>query len=244
MSKAKAKVMEKELAPKAKAKSAAPPPVSANGASVDDRMEAGRALRETVPRVSHADFWPAPDRPNPIVLLQEQAADRVADLVPIRYGRMVSSPFAFLRGSAAVMAEDLASTPRTGIDVQACGDAHLGNFGVFATPERNVVFDLNDFDETLPGPWEWDLKRLAASVVVACRHRGFTAQAGRAAVTAMVRTYSLRLRELAVMGHLEVWYNRIDAEQLLAAVSGTARKSLQKGLAKAESRTTCRPRRS
>ena len=163
----KSKVMEKALVPKPKANPGAQ--ITTDVLSVGDRMEAGRALRETVPRASHAEFSPAPDRPNPIELLQGQAADRVVDLVPIRYGRMVSSPFAFLRGSAAVMAQDLASTPRTGIDVQACGDAHVANFGVFATPERHVVFDLNDFDETLPGPWEWDLKRLAASVIVASR---------------------------------------------------------------------------
>ena len=210
----KSKVMEKKLVPTSKAKPGAQ--IVAEGISVDDRMEAGRALRETVPRVSHAEFSPATDRPNPIDLLQAQAADRVVELVPIRYGRMASSPFAFLRGSAAVMAQDLASTPCTGIDVQTCGDAHVANFGVFATPERHVVFDLNDFDETLPGPWEWDLKRLAASLIVASRHRGFTAQAGRGAVIAMLRTYSLRLREMAAMGHLEVWYSRIDAEQLLA----------------------------
>jgi uncharacterized protein (DUF2252 family) len=203
---------------------------------VADRVAAGKALREWVPRPAHAEWAPAPDRPDPISLLEEQCADRLLGLVPIRYGRMMTSPFAFLRGSAIVMAEDLAGTPRTGIDVQACGDAHLANFGVFATPERNIVFDINDFDETLPGPWEWDLKRLAASFVVSGRHRGFDAATSRTAVLAMLWIYGLRMRELAAMRTLDVWYSRLDAEQLLNALKGSQRRAGQKGLAKARLR--------
>ncbi len=139
----------------------------------------GRAQRKQVPRSSHGDWTPAPDRPDPIGLLQEQDKGRVQELIPIKYGRMVASPFSFLRGSAVVMAADLATTPSTGLEVQLCGDAHLSNFGVFATPERNLVFDVNDFDETHPGPWEWDLKRLAASAVVAGRESGLSEKINR-----------------------------------------------------------------
>lgn len=203
---------------------------------VAERVAAGKALRERVPRGSHAGWTPAPDRPDPVALLEEQTAGRVPELVPIRYGRMLTSPFAFLRGSAAVMAADLARTPRTGIEVQACGDAHLANFGVFATPERNIVFDINDFDETLPGPWEWDLKRLAASFVVAGRHRGLDAATNRTAVLAMLWIYGMRMRELAAMRTLDVWYSRLDADQLLKALKGTQRKAVEKGLAKARLR--------
>src|SRR3954451_1153740 len=138
------------------------------------RVAAGRRAREAVPRESHDGWKPRPDRREPVGLLEEQAATRVPELVPIRYGRMLSSPFAFFRGAAAIMASDLASTPRSGFDVQCCGDAHLSNFGVFGTPERRLIFDVNDFDETLPGPWEGDLKRLVASIAVAGRERGLT----------------------------------------------------------------------
>jgi hypothetical protein len=137
------------------------------------RRAYGKTLRKQVPYSSHGAWVPDPDRPDPISLLQEQDASRLQHLVPIKYGRMVASPFAFLRGSAAVMTADLSNTPSTGLDVQLCGDAHVSNFGVFATPERKLVFDLNDFDETHPGPWEWDLKRLAASAVVAGRDNRF-----------------------------------------------------------------------
>jgi uncharacterized protein (DUF2252 family) len=199
-------------------------------------MEAGRARREVAHRSSHAEFAPAASRPDPISILQEQAKDRLPDLVPIRYGRMASSPFAFLRGSAAVMAEDLASTPRTGFDVQACGDAHLANFGLFATPERHIVFDLNDFDETLPGPWEWDLKRLTTSFVVAARHRGFTAEETRDAVLIVLDSYIGRLRSLLGMGYLEAWYSRTDVEQVVAATRGVPHKTAQAILNKARSK--------
>ena len=140
--------------------------------TVTQRRAVGRALRTTTPRSSHAAWTPPADRPDPIELLEAQAQTRLSDLVPIRYGRMLASPFAFLRGSAAVMAHDLASTPVSGLTVQLCGDCHLSNFGAFASPERTLVFDINDFDETLPGPWEWDLKRLAASFLVAGRTCG------------------------------------------------------------------------
>ena len=143
-------------------------------ASVDERLNAGKQARSTVPRSSHAALPAAGDRPDPVTLLEEQAASRVQSLVPIRYGRMLSSPFAFYRGAARIMASDLAGTPNSGLHVQLCGDAHLSNFGMFASPERQLVFGLNDFDETLPGPWEWDVKRLAASLEVAGRENGYT----------------------------------------------------------------------
>src|SRR3977135_3798489 len=141
--------------------------------SVPDRVARGKAARAEVPRSSHAVFEPAAARPDPVELLERQAQTRVPELVPIRYGRMLVSPFTFYRGAAMIMAHDLAATPRSGIDVQCCGDAHLSNFGLFASPERELVFDLNDFDETLRGPWEWDVKRLAASMLIAARDNGF-----------------------------------------------------------------------
>jgi uncharacterized protein (DUF2252 family) len=199
-------------------------------------MEAGRALREVVPRSSHAGFSPSVSRPDPIAILQEQAKDRLADLLPIRYGRMASSPFAFLRGSAAVMAEDLASTARSGLDVQACGDAHLANFGLFATPERHIVFDVNDFDETLPGPWEWDLKRLMTSFVVAGRHRGFTAEQTHEAVLSVLDSYVGQLRTLAEMSYLDAWYSRTDVEQILGSTKGVQRKTARAILDNARSK--------
>jgi uncharacterized protein (DUF2252 family) len=207
-----------------------------NLTAVAERVAAGKALRERAPRAAHAEWSPAPGRSDPVTLLEEQSAGRLPKLVPIRYGRMMTSPFAFLRGSAVVMAEDLAGTPTAGIGVQACGDAHLANFGVFATPERNIVFDINDFDETLPGPWEWDLKRLAASFVAAGRHRGFDQATTRTAVLAMLRLYGLRMRELAAMRTLDVWYSRLDADQLLNALKGSQRRAVAKGLEKARLR--------
>jgi uncharacterized protein (DUF2252 family) len=204
--------------------------------SVADRMAAGRALREQVPRSSHADFAPPPFRPDPITILEEQARDRLPDLVPIRYGRMASSPFAFLRGSAAVMANDRASTPGTGVDVQACGDAHLANFGLFATPERHIVFDLNDFDETLRGPWEWDVKRLATSFVVAGRHRGFAPTEIRETARTVLDSYAGRIRAMAGMGYLDAWYSRTDAEQIATSMKGLQHRRAQAILDKARSK--------
>ncbi len=172
----------------------------------------GRALRERVPRSSHAGWSAPPDRPDPIALLEEQNRGRVPELVPIRWGRMLQSSFAFLRGSALVMATDLASTPATGLLVQAGGDAHLGNFGTFASPERTLLFDVNDFDETLTGPWEWDVKRLAASAVVAGRDAGHPEASCVAAAREAVRSYRTRLAGYAELPVLDVWYSRVDAE--------------------------------
>ncbi len=180
-----------------------------------ERRAAGKALRRHVPRSSHATWSPPPARPDPVSLLEETTPGRLAHLVPIRYGRMITSPFAFLRGSAVIMANDLATTPVTGIQVQACGDAHLGNFGTFATPERNQVFDLNDFDETLPGPWEWDVKRLAASIVVAGRALGFAGTLNRQAVLNGLRAYREHMAEFAGMRSLDLWYSRIDVAGVL-----------------------------
>jgi uncharacterized protein (DUF2252 family) len=172
----------------------------------EERAARGKAARGAVPRSSHAG-WTAPaDRPDPIGILEAQATSRVADLVPIRYGRMVSSPFAFYRGAAAIMASDLAATPRSGIKVQTCGDAHVSNFGLFGSPERELVFDINDFDETLPGPWEWDVKRLAASLAIAGRGNGFSAKRRREVVLRATAGYRTAMREFAGMRNLEVWY--------------------------------------
>src|SRR5215217_4727246 len=186
------------------------------GASLDyqQRHERGRAARRLVPRGSHAQWAPAPDRPDPVDLLEAQARDRIQELLPIRYGRMMASPFAFLRGSAIVMAQDLAGTPKSGIQVQLCGDAHLLNFGAYASPERALLFDLNDFDETLPGPWEWDVKRLAASFVVAGRDNGFDTADCREAAQASVDSYRQRMAEFSEMGELEVWYSRLGEEDV------------------------------
>jgi uncharacterized protein (DUF2252 family) len=188
-------------------------------ASYQERHERGRAARRVVPRGSHAEWEPAPDRQDPVDLLEAQATDRLRDLLPIRYARMMASPFAFMRGSAIVMAHDLAGTPKTGIQAQLCGDAHLMNFGAYASPERALLFDLNDFDETLPGPWEWDVKRLAASLVVAGRENGFDAADCRRAAQASVASYRQRMAEFSEMGELEVWYSRVSEEDLRGLLS-------------------------
>src|ERR671913_512053 len=200
-------------------------------ASYRQRRERGRAARETAPRGGHAEWAPAPDRPDPIDLLEAQDRDRIPDLIPIRYSRMMASPFAFLRGAAIVMAYDLASTPKTGIQAQLCGDAHLLNFGAYASPERALLFDLNDFDETLPGPWEWDIKRLAASFVVAGRDNGFDAAACREAAQASVASYRQRMGQFSEMGELEVWYSRVGEEEVSGLLSD-ARKATAKKLSK------------
>src|SRR6185437_15423148 len=186
--------------------------------TVDQRVARGRAARQEAPRSEHGRWKAAPNRPDPVALLEEQAATRVPELVPIRYGRMLVSPFTFYRGAAAIMAADLAPTPVSGITVQLCGDAHLSNFGVFGTPERQLIFDINDFDETLPGPWEWDVKRLAASFEVMGRFRGFSSDDRRAVVTAGVREYRERMRRAADMPTLGAWYDQLDAEMLLDLV--------------------------
>ena len=176
--------------------------------SVEERAARGRAARAEVPRSSHAEFEPASRRPDPVELLQSQAASRVPELVPIRYGRMLVSPFTFYRGAALIMAADLASTPSSGLRAQLCGDAHLSNFGVFASPERQLVFDVNDFDETLPGPWEWDVKRLAVSMEVAGRDNDYSDKQRRAIVLETVAGYREAMRGFAGMRALDVWYAR------------------------------------
>jgi uncharacterized protein (DUF2252 family) len=186
--------------------------------TVPERVARGRDARRQAARTSHGRWQPAPDRPDPIALLEEQAASRVPDLVPIRYGRMLVSPFTFYRGAALIMAADLAATPVSGVTVQLCGDAHLSNFGLFGSPERRMLFDINDFDETLPGPWEWDVKRLAASFEVMGRDRGFAPADRRAVVMAGVREYRDRMRRAAGMSTLDAWYDHFEAGMLLKMV--------------------------
>ena len=199
-----------------------------------ESIEMGKALRAQTPRASHAGWRPAPDRRDPMDILEESNRGRVPELIPIRHGRMLANPFAFLRGSAAVMAADLAATPASGIRVQVCGDCHLANFGLFATPERNLVFDINDFDETLPAPWEWDVKRLAASFVVAGRENSIPDRDCEAAVRVLSRSYRAHLREYAEMRVLDVWYARIDEKTLIAtAPDAAARRRRQRIAAKA-----------
>lgn len=219
-----------------------PPGPGAAGATTDpaiavpshrQRHERGRAARRVVPRGSHAEWAPAPDRPDPVDLLKTQAKDQLADLVPIRYERMMVSPFTFMRGAAIVMANDLASTPKTGIQAQLCGDAHLLNFGAYASPERALLFDLNDFDETLPGPWEWDVKRLAASFVVAGRDNGFDAADCRGAAQAAAAAYRQRMGEFSEMGELEVWYSRVGVDEIRGLLSDAKTKKTTKKLGKA-----------
>jgi uncharacterized protein (DUF2252 family) len=184
--------------------------------SVESRVERGKSLRKQVPRTSQGGYAPAPDRRDPIEVLEQQAATRVAQLLPIRYGRMASSPFAFFRGAAAVMAMDLATTPVSGIKAQVCGDAHLVNFGIYNSPERRLVFDLNDFDETLPGPWEWDVKRLAASLVVAGRDNGFSETDTSMVVRSGIEQYRLAMAGFAGQRNLDVWYSRMEIDAVLA----------------------------
>ncbi len=179
------------------------------------RKDYGREARERASRGSHAEWEPAEDRFDPVELLEEQAESRVPELVPIRYGRMMVSPFTFFRGAALIMAADLSRTPVSGLRTQLCGDAHLSNFGLFGTPERTLIFDLNDFDETLPGPWEWDLKRLAASVEIAGRYRHFSKTERRANVLAVTRGYRKRMRKAAEARVLSAWYDHLDADQLM-----------------------------
>jgi uncharacterized protein (DUF2252 family) len=205
--------------------------------SVAERMAAGKSLRGKVPRRSHATYEPALGRRDPVAILEEQARTRLPQLVPIRYARMLRSPFAFFRGAAAVMAGDLAPTPATGLVVQACGDAHVSNFGAFASAERNLVFGINDFDETLPGPWEWDVKRLAASAVVCARFLGGDAEDGERAVRKLMKVYRQRMREYAGMGYLQVWYSRIEAQDVLATLPSSLRRRAKRLLARARART-------
>jgi uncharacterized protein (DUF2252 family) len=201
------------------------------------RTAAGKAARRLVPRSSHAG-WTAPkDRPDPVSILAQADSGRLRDLLPIRYGRMSLSPFAFLRGSAGVMARDLAGTPSTGFRVQLCGDAHLSNFGVFATPERDRVFDINDFDETLPGPWEWDVKRLATSVVLVGRQNGLGRLPSRRLARASVRAYRTAMAQFATMRYLDIWYSHIDLAGLPPALDREGREEVGGDVRKARRRT-------
>jgi len=205
-----------------------------------ERAARGKAARAEVPRDSHAVFDPPSDRADPIALLEEQARSRVPELVPVRWGRMLVSPFTYYRGAALPMASDLATTPVSGIAVQACGDAHLSNFGIFGSAERRLMFDVNDFDETLPGPWEWDVKRLAASLEVAGRENQFPAKQRREIVMAAAAQYRQAMRNFAGMTSLEVWYAHADIDQLRAQfntqLQERQKKLLDKGLAKARTR--------
>jgi len=207
-----------------------------SGETVGERTARGRAARRDTPRTEHARFDPPANRPDPLLLLEAQAVTRVADLVPIRYGRMLASPFAFFRGAALIMASDLAGTPRSGLQAQLCGDAHLSNFGVFASPERRLVFDLNDFDETLPGPWEWDVKRLAASFAVLGRENGLADGERRSTVLATVSSYRQAMRRFAGMREMDVWYARAEVDDLLGRLQGTARKRTKRLAGKAHTR--------
>ena len=190
--------------------------------SADERRAAGKALRDVTPRAAHGGWKPPEDRRDPVELLREANEGRIPELIPLRFSRMAQSPFAFYRGAAAIMAADLASTPTSGLRVQACGDAHLMNFGGFATPERNIFFDINDFDETLPAPWEWDVKRLAASIVIAARHIDLPDSAGAKAATESVCSYRERMADYASMRALDVWYDRIDLDRVLKVLPSGA----------------------
>jgi uncharacterized protein (DUF2252 family) len=192
----------------------------ANLPTAEERRARGRAAREHAPRRAHGDWAAPPGRADPVGLLERQAADAVPELLPLRYGLMGESPFAFFRGAAAIMAADLAWTPRSGFVAQLCGDAHLANFGGFASPDRELVFDLNDFDETLPGPWEWDLKRLAASLEVAGRDRGLSRKERRAAVAGAAEAYRSAMRRFAKRRSLEVWYARLEADEIVERLRG------------------------
>ena len=206
----------------------------------EERAATGKAARAEVPRRVHGEWEPASDRRDVVELLEEQGRTRVAELVPVRYGRMLVSPFTFFRGAAYPMAADLAGSPRTGLEVQLCGDAHLSNFGVFAAPDRRLVFSVNDFDETLPGPFEWDVKRLVASFAVAGRDRGFGAKQRRAINTTVARAYREEMRGFADMGTLDVWYARVHVDELLERATrlGTQDqvKRFEKNMAKARTK--------
>ena len=190
------------------------PRVEASTLGREVRAQRGKHARSVAPRSSHGEWDPASDRADPVEILMGQATSRVPELVPVRNGRMLASPFTFYRGAAAIMAADLAHTPTTGLRVQMCGDAHLSNFGGYASAERELVFDLNDFDETLPGPWEWDVKRLMASLAVAGRDRGFDDRERAAVVRSAAAAYRGAMRELAALGHLEVWYSRLSVAEV------------------------------
>ena len=204
--------------------------------SVDDRRARGLEARDNAPLSGHAGWAPASDRPDPVALLEEQNATREPDLVPVRHGRMLVSPFTFYRGAAKIMAADLAATPTAGLHAQLCGDAHLSNFGAFASPERELLFGLNDFDETLPGPFEWDVKRLAASFTIAARNNGFAKADTKAATLGSVRAYREAMAGFAAMGTMDIWYAHLDEDELLQGVRSAAKASKTKKGAKAAKR--------
>jgi uncharacterized protein (DUF2252 family) len=220
------------------------PPETEAPATVADRRELGRSARERAPRSTMASWEPAADRDDPVAVLERQAASREPSLVPLRYGRMLTSPFAFYRGGAMVMAADLAGVPRTGLTVQLCGDAHLANFGVYAAPDRRLVFSLNDFDETLPGPFEWDLARLAASFEIAGRHRGIATAQRSKIVAAAVRAYRRAVNDFTDMATLDLWYERLDVDEIGDRfgddATATQRKRFAEAIRKARSKNSLR----
>jgi len=215
-------------------------PTTVDQLTPSERAARGKAARAEIPRSSHGDWQPPPARSDPVAILEAQSATRIPELVPIRYGRMLVSPFAFFRGAAAVMAADLADGPRTGLQAQLCGDAHLSNFGVFASPDRRLIFNVNDFDETLPGPFEWDLKRLVASFAVLGRERGFAAKQRTSISRQVIASYRNAMRQFASMGTLDLWYARIDVDDLVQRFAADTpprqSKRLQQDLAKARTR--------
>ncbi|GAA3920564.1 DUF2252 domain-containing protein [Streptomyces lacrimifluminis] len=208
----------------------------------EERAALGKEARRSSPRSGHAVYKPSPDRPDPLTILEAQSATRVPELVPIRYGRMMEAPFRFYRGAAAIMASDLADSPTSGLTAQLCGDAHMLNFRLLASPERQLMFDINDFDETLPGPWEWDVKRLSASFVIAGRANGFDDDERARIVCATVRSYREAMIRFAGTGNLDVWYANIDADLLESLITGRrqgtkhGRKNLAHAMAKARTR--------
>ncbi|MFM7312958.1 MAG: DUF2252 domain-containing protein [Cyanobium sp.] len=218
--------------------SAQPPQPILRGASQaafltrEERLQAGKRLRRSQPREAHGSWRTPPERRDPIAVLEESNHDRLHALIPIRYGRMLRSPFTFLRGSAALMAHDLASTPTLGISVQACGDCHLLNFGLFATPERNLVFDINDFDETHPAPWEWDIKRLATSFVIAGQDRRLADEDCEAIARECVRSYRVHLRRYSQMSPVAIWYSQLDEERLIAMAPDSQARQFRKAMAR------------
>src|SRR5690242_13888927 len=215
-------------------------PVPVDHFTVAERAARGKAARADVPRRMHGEWEPSPVRPDPVHMLEEQAETRVPELVPIRYGRMLVSPFTFFRGAAYIMAADLAGTPRTGLHAQLCGDMHLSNLGGYAAPDRRLVFDINDFDEALPGPFEWDLKRLVASFAVAGRDRGFDEAQRRVINLTVIAGYREAIHGFAAMRTMDVWYSRVDVESLVARtdtdMSSKARARFEKNVAKARTK--------
>ena len=205
--------------------------------SIEERIQAGKALRLKVPIRELGEYTPSAKRKDPVAILEKQAETRVAELVPIRYARMLASPFSFLRGAAAIMAADLAGSKTSGINVQLCGDMHIANFGIFASTERQLIFGINDFDETLPGPWEWDLKRLVTSIVVCFRFLGGDEKLCRDGVMAAVKSYRKHMKKYASMGNLEIWYSTMSEKEILKSLPPGAQKGLKKMTAKAKERT-------